>query len=143
MPEILERSEGGQFRKVRLDPDEASIMGQKKGVAARKESATTLLQEAGYDPETAPEHLRLLAEYAASTKAGAVIAMRDFLKLTGQAAATESGATYETLGHYVPPEPGGRCPRCGVPYVTFESQQVLAAALVELRRLREEREGPE
>lgn len=68
-------------------------MGKLGNTVKKGESADELLRQAGYDPPgDAPEHLQLLAKMGAGRGAGAVAALRDFVKLTKQSeVTTEAG----------------------------------------------------
>ena len=78
----VKRGPDGTFEKVVLDPEVAREMGKKSHSKRRSETSDTLLEEAGYDPNKAPEHLRLLAEIAGSQRSGSVAALKDFRRLT-------------------------------------------------------------
>ena len=78
----VERDEKGRFITAHLSSDEAKRIGKLSYESKKGASRDTLLQEAGYDPDDAPEHLRLLAQMAAGRSGGAVSAMSAFIKLT-------------------------------------------------------------
>ena len=90
----VERDEKGRFITAHLSSDEAKRIGKLSYESKKGASRDTLLQEAGYKPEDAPEHLRLLAQMAAGRSGGAVSAMSAFIKLTVKPdRATEAGNT--------------------------------------------------
>ena len=78
----ITRNEKGQFVKVELDREKAQEMQVKSTLAQKNAGSEQLLQEAGYEPGTAPEHLKVLAQIAASKRSGSVGALRDFRAIT-------------------------------------------------------------
>lgn len=101
---IKERNPDGTIKKSQISSEEARDMQSKRWSKAKEDSADSLLKEAGYsDDNPAPEHLKVLAEMAASQKASAVAAMRDFVRLT---------ARTETASKVGKPAPGEICPLC-------------------------------
>ena len=78
----ITRNEKGQFVKVELDREKAQEMQVKSTLAQKNAGSEQLLQEAGYEPGTAPEHLKVLAQIAASKRSGSVGALRDFRSIT-------------------------------------------------------------
>ena len=89
----ITRNEKGQFEKVELDRELARAM-QVKSVEAQKTSGSKqLLREAGYELGTEPEHLKVLAEIAASKRSGSVAALRDFRSITQGAKQVQSKAS--------------------------------------------------
>lgn len=126
---ITRRDEQGRIVEKELDKETASAMGKRRWAKGREGTASTLLQEAGYDGDnTAPEHLKVLAEIAASKAAGSVAAMRDFLKLTGK----------REVGSVSKPAPGTICPLCNeLVFTDFRpnsGQLEKASAYLELHR---------
>jgi len=129
MPTITKRGIDGKFVKggVNLSSAEAAAMGSKAHKTATIKG--TLLEEAGYSsPEDAPEHLRVLAEIAASKRSGAVPAMRDFLRLTARY--VEDPTTKMPTVH-----PGEKCPTCGqyyAPHLSGAAWRLIAERVGEL-----------
>lgn len=100
------RDERGRFVKggKKLSSEEARDMQKKRWSKAKEDSTESLLADAGYtDEHQPPEHLKVLAEIAASKGSGSVPAMRDFLKLTVKP---------EVAGKPGKPKPGEVCPTC-------------------------------
>ena len=90
----VERDEKGRFTTVHLSSEEAQRIGKLSYESKKGTSRDALLTEAGYDPDDAPEHLRLLAQMAAGRSGGAVSAMSAFIKLTVKPdRATDAGNT--------------------------------------------------
>ena len=56
----------------------ASAMNKRRWEKGREVTVESLLREAGYDPDEAPEHLKILAKLASGGRSGAVSALRDF-----------------------------------------------------------------
>jgi hypothetical protein len=72
-------------------------------------TAEILLAEAGYDEDNPPpEYAKIMASQAIKSHS----AMRDWRQFIG-AGEVGTSNTFETLGHYLQPPPGERCPRCG------------------------------
>lgn len=121
---ITKRNPDGTIAKKELSSEEASAMGKRRWEKGKEDSAESLLAEAGYtDEHPAPEHLKVLAEIAASKSAGAVAAMRDFLKLTAR--------VIEEPGKPGKPAPGTVCSLCGELVMTDfrpEARQLQQAA---------------
>ncbi len=78
------RDSKGRFITASLSSEEAGRIGKLSGESRKGTSRDALLEEAGYEPDNAPEHLRLLARLAAGTGSGAVSAMNAFIKLTAK-----------------------------------------------------------
>ena len=131
------RAADGTFEKVELDSKTAAEMGRKSHKRST-DTSDALLIEAGYDPPSeAPEHLQVLAQYAASQKSGAVSALRDFRKITiGEEHAAPSKIKFQL---------GDLCPTCQLRYyplsrLSQEDYIRLAEALEQYKSEREEAE---
>ena len=111
----VKRSPDGKFEQAKLDPETASRMGKRRWARAGQalsDRVRRLLEDRDIDPDTADESMIALAEIGLSNRGGAVSALRYLDALTGHG--VETGLeTFESLGHYVVPKPGERCPRCG------------------------------
>ena len=103
---IIERDEQGRIVKKVLSSEKAAEMGRRSHAKRGSETANKILAEAGFDADNkAPEHLQVLADYAVSGKSGAVVALRDFRKLTS---IDETTVTPDQLTV----KPGDKCPVC-------------------------------
>jgi hypothetical protein len=98
-------------------------MARARWAKPRQETKEQLLLEAGYkNVNDAPEHLRVLAEIAASGRSGGVVALRDFLRLTDRYI-EDKGETPIKL------EYGDVCPVCKRKY--YPENLILGADIVE------------
>ena len=101
-PEDTRDPKTGRYITKHLDSETARAMQARQ--AAHLPAREALLKEAGYADTPAPEHLRVLAEIAASKGSGSVAAMNAFLKLTSKPGDTSKPGK---------PGPGSICPLCG------------------------------
>ena len=116
---IVERGPDGRIIKAQLSSEEASALGKKSAEVrwSTTKTAEILLAEAGYGEDNPPpEYAKIMANQAIKSHS----AMRDWRQFIG-VGEVGSAETFETLGYYVPPKPGERCPRCG--YWNLDAQK--------------------
>jgi hypothetical protein len=116
----------GRIITNKISSEEARELAKKRWEKHGTESASNLLEEAGFNQDNpAPEYLNVLAKMATGNRSGAVSAMGAFLKLTNQT----GGGAYDNV---VTVLPGERCPTCNRIMATDISvdalQELLAVA---------------
>lgn len=103
----VKRDVDGKIVAHKLDPETAREMsqGRTRNKATRHQAdVDQLLIEAGYDPpESAPQHLKNLAQMATSGRSGAVSAITRFIAETRKDRPVEEETQLQ---------PGDICPRC-------------------------------
>jgi len=106
----IERDAAGRFKKTTLSSERASALAQISGESRKEKrsSVKELLSESGYDYDTAPEYVRLMAQQAVKSN----VAMRDWRNFCGLGVEDDPDDTRKLKA-------GDRCPRCGQVYGTI------------------------
>lgn len=109
-PDDVRDPETGQYIKKVLTTEKAREMQQASISKPIKETAASILAEAGYSQDhPAPASVKLMVDIAVSKKGNAVAAMREVMRMTGKT---------EKASKPGQPAPGSMCPTCGELVIT-------------------------
>jgi hypothetical protein len=119
---IAERDKQGKITKGHLTAEQASEMGKKRWNKERIEEIEALLGEFGYTQETAPAHLRLLAQKASVSGSGSVTALVQLIRALRESRSFDEGMKVRL-------RPGDLCPCCQQYYQVELSRELIEMIL--------------